>query len=63
MSRFENCPQNEYLFWSKSEHCPEWLKAKCEGCNLYTAYHIGKADALKEVLSRTSMKGDKKNED
>ena len=42
MSRFEKCPRR------KLTDCNYWEEEKCEGCPIYTAYYIGRADALAE---------------
>ena len=47
MSRFEKCPKLAF------EKCVWYEGEKCEGCPIYTAYYIGRADALKEELEKT----------
>lgn len=49
MSRFEKCPQQQYLKWC-GKSCDDFDNDHCSGCNLYTAYQIGRADALKDAL-------------
>ena len=50
MSRFEKCPQQRYLKWC-GKSCDDFDREHCDGCNLFTAYHIGRADALSEALA------------
>ena len=51
MSRFEMCPKLTF------EKCKYYDEEKCEGCPIYTAYYIGRADATEECLAK--MRGDK----
>ena len=59
MSKFEKCPHQQYLRMC-CKSCVDFDKETCDGCNIYTAYHIGRADALKEALDL--QKGLSKNE-
>lgn len=47
MSRFEKCPKLAF------EKCKYYDEEKCEGCPIYTAYYIGRADGIRDVLTKT----------
>lgn len=47
MSRFEKCPKLAF------EKCSWYADEQCEGCPIYTAYYIGRADGIKDVLTKT----------
>ena len=52
MSKFNKCPKLVF------EECSWYNEEKCEGCPIYTAYYIGRADATEECLAK--MRGEEK---
>lgn len=52
MSRFEKCPQQQYLKRC-CKSCDDFDNDHCDGCNMFTAYQMGRADAFKEALHKT----------
>lgn len=50
MAKFEQCPANAQRKVRSGTFCEDYVLEHCEGCNMFTAYQIGRADAWKEAL-------------
>lgn len=53
MAKFEKCPANAQRKVLSGHFCEDWALEHCEGCNMFTAYLMGKSDAFKEALHKT----------
>ena len=54
MAKFEQCPANAQRKVRLGEFCIDWMLERCDGCNIFTAYQMGRADAFKEALHKAS---------
>ena len=58
MAKFEQCPANAQRKVRSGEFCVDYVLEHCEGCNIFTAYQMGRADAFKEALHKASKLDD-----
>lgn len=63
MAKFEQCPANAQRKVRSGDFCEDYVLDHCDGCNMFTAYQMGRADAFKEASHKTSKLDDTWKED
>lgn len=59
MAKFEKCPHQKYLKQYLCKSCDDYEYDHCDGCNMYTSYLMGRADALQEAIEKQKPLVDK----